>query len=132
MKLTYLFPLFLSLCPLNIYAQQAALQSNRPIVFTKPVALNWKSIPFESINYTQTAVDGGASIYALPDQTSLTFNIRVVLPESIYSLSPEVRTTYGALNDLLILGGFGNLTFEQIQNTLSLNGINLDTSLNQN
>lgn len=50
------------------YSQQAALQSQRPIVFSKPTELNWKGTNFDSINYSEIPVDGGASIYALPEK----------------------------------------------------------------
>jgi predicted Zn-dependent peptidase len=116
----------------STYAQQASLETTRPIIFTKPVSLNWQSIPFQSINYSQIPIDGGASIYTLADDSTAKFSIKIILPKSIFSLSPNDRTSFSALCDLLILGGFGELSFEQIQNMLTANGIDLNTSINPN
>lgn len=131
MKLKFFISLVSLLLAAKTNAQQSDLQSKRPLVFSKPVPLNWQSVPFQSINYNLKSIDGGASLYSLPSKSVLKFSLKVVLPDSIFSLSPQERTSYGALSDLLILGGFGQLTFEQIQNFLSVNGINLNTYINQ-
>ncbi|MES2615460.1 MAG: insulinase family protein [Bdellovibrionota bacterium] len=116
----------------NLFAQQSSLQSIRPIIFSKPVELNWRSVSFDTINYSETSLDGGASLYSLPNQTTAKFSLRIALPKSIYSMTPQERTAFGAMADLLILGGFSDKNFEQIQNLLSENGINLETGINQN
>lgn len=113
------------------FAQQSELQNQRPQVFTQPAILDWRSIPFETLQFRQTSV-GGAAVYDFPSRSSAKINLKIVLPESIFAQAPSDRTTLKALSDMLVLGGFGGLTFEQIQNNLAQNGIDLATGLNAN
>lgn len=108
---------------------QDSLQSIRPIIFSKPVELNWRSINWPSINYSRIPVEGGAAIYSLPSETALKFKINIIFPGGVYSLPKEDRPSYGAMIDLLALGGIGNLSFDELQNYTTEFGINLRTSL---
>ncbi|WP_397600364.1 M16 family metallopeptidase [Silvanigrella sp.] len=112
----------------NAYGQEA-LQSTRPIIFSKPTELNWRSITWPSINYSRIPVDGGAAIYTLPSESALKFKINIILPGGVYSLPKEDRPSYGAMVDLLAYGGIGNLNFDELQNYTTEYGINLKTSL---
>ncbi|APJ03460.1 M16 family metallopeptidase [Silvanigrella aquatica] len=113
------------------YAQDS-LQSSRPIIFSKPTELNWRSINWPSINYSRIPVDGGAAIYSLPSESALKFKINFTFPGGVYSLPKEDRPAYGALIDMLILGGIGNLSFDELQNYTTEYGINLKASLMPN
>lgn len=112
------------------WAQNSQLQSTRPAIFSKPVALDWRSIPWQTINYNRLAVDGGGAIYTLPSSEALKFKLSFVFPGGVYTQPRSDRTAYGAMIDLMVLGGFGNLNFEEIQNYTIEYGINLQTSLN--
>ncbi len=112
----------------NVNAQDS-LQSIRPIIFSKPAELNWRSISWPSIDYSRTPVNGGAAIYSLPSETALKFKINIIFPGGVYSLPKEDRPTYGAMIELLGLGGIGNLSFDELQNYTTEYGINLKTSL---
>lgn len=123
--------LVFSLCVSSMsLAQNAQLQSTRPTIFTKPVALDWRSVPWQTINYNRLAVDGGAAIYTLSSADELKFKVSFVFPGSVYSQPRSDRTAYGAMIDLMVLGGFGNLNFEEIENYTVEYGINLQTTLN--
>ena len=132
MKRSFIF-LFSSLFPcLLSYAQETSLSNTRPILFSKPIALNWETLPFKSFNYSRIPLKNGAAIYSLPSQQELKFTLKIVLPLSIYSLTPQDRVNYGALIDLLILGGFGKQSYDEIQQELNEKAISLGTSLNSN
>jgi predicted Zn-dependent peptidase len=115
----------------NVNAQDS-LQSIRPIIFSKPVELNWHSISWPSIDYSRTPVNGGAAIYSLPSETALKFKINIIFPGGVYSLPKEERPSYGAMVDLLGLGGIGNLSYDELQNYTTEYGINLKASLMAN
>lgn len=46
-----------------------ALINERPTVVSKPVPLNWRSINWPSLNYSRTAIDGGAALYSIYGET---------------------------------------------------------------
>lgn len=96
------------------------------------VELNWHDVKFESTNYARTAVNGGAAIYALPSKDTLKFKISFVLPNSIFTMQQSDIVATNAMADLLILGGFGKKSYEQIQKELAQNGIMLATTINDN
>ena len=108
---------------------QDSLQTTRPIVFSKPTELNWRSINWPSINYSRIPVDGGAAIYTLPSESALKFKINIILPGGVYAHPKEDRPSFGAMVDLLIYAGIGNLNFDELQNYTTEYGINLKTSL---
>lgn len=116
--------------PTFAMAQQSDLQNIRPVVFTKPVPLDWKTVPFESLNYNVTSLDGGASLYTLPSKKSLKFSITFSFPATTFYFKEENRPAYGAMANMLLMGGFGSYSFEQVQQKLMENGINLQTGLN--
>ena len=108
---------------------QSNLQSTRPIIFTKPIELDWHSLKWPSVDYQRVAVPGGAAIYSLPNDTALKFDINFVFPRGVYAIAREDRTAFSALSDLLMLGGFGNLNFDEIQNYVTQYGIDIKSSL---
>ncbi|WP_338637469.1 M16 family metallopeptidase [Spirobacillus cienkowskii] len=108
---------------------QDSLQTNRPVIFTKPTELNWRSITWPSVNYVRIPIDGGAAIYTLPSESALKFKINLVFPSNVYSLKQEERTAFGALTDLLVFGGSGNMSYDAFQNYITEHGINLKTGL---
>ncbi|WP_158997394.1 M16 family metallopeptidase [Pigmentibacter ruber] len=112
---------------MSSYAQD--LKSQRPVIFSKPIELDWRSYTWPSINYNRTAVDGGGAIYSLQNDTNLKFKVNIVLPGGVFSLPQEDRPAFGALVDLFILGGSGNYSFDEIDNYTSENGINIRTNI---
>ena len=115
----------------NSYGESMTnLTSERPIVFSKPVELNWKNLKWQSINYSRIPVDGGAAIYLFPSPSSLKFEITLVFPQSVFSNPPSQRIILTALSETLITGGSGNLTFEQLQNYITEYGINIGCHVN--
>lgn len=128
LKSTTFITLLSSFLIANGHAQDS-LQSIRPVIFSKPVELNWRSINWPSINYTRTPVDRGAAIYSLPSETALKFKINIIFPSGVYTLPKEERPAFGAMVDLLGLGGIGNLSFDELQNYTTEYGINLKSSL---
>lgn len=96
------------------------------------IELNWQDTHFASTNYGRVAINGGAAIYTLPSKDTLKFKIVFVFPNSIFTMQKSDIVATNAMSDLLILGGFGKKSYEQIQKELSQNGIVLDTSINNN
>ncbi len=115
---------------LNInYADAQDLQSKRPVIFSKPIELDWHGISWPSVNYLRTPIDGGAAIYSLDDETNLKFKINIILPGGVYTLAKEDRPAFGAMVDLLLLGGSGNYSYDELENYTSENGINIRTTI---
>ncbi|KAB8032195.1 M16 family metallopeptidase [Fluviispira multicolorata] len=112
----------------NSFAQDS-LQSKRPSVVVKPLQLDWRSIKWPSVNYTRTPVDGGAAIYSLHSTSALKFKLTFIFPGGVYTFPQVERTAFGAFADLITLGGFGDLNFDQIQNYTTEYGINIRTSV---
>ncbi|WP_186643612.1 M16 family metallopeptidase [Fluviispira vulneris] len=108
---------------------QDSLKSIRPAVSIKPVELDWRSIKWPSINYTRIPVDGGAAIYSLHSSTALKFKVTFVFSGGVYAFPESERTAFGAFSDLITLGGFGDLNFDQIQNYTTEYGINIRSSI---
>lgn len=127
-RLFYLF--FAFLFPLRLFAQQADLHSTRPMLISKPVELDWKSIKWPSLHFDRDSVDGGAAIYTMSSPESVKFEITMIFPGGVYLLPESDRTALNATADMLIRGGFGNLNFEQIQNYLTAYAIDLKTGVN--
>lgn len=125
-----LFILFSILFSFTSFAQSSDLRSTRPILFTKPLELDWKSLNWETINFDRIPVDGGAAIYSISSPNSAKFKVTMTFPGGAYFLPEKDRTALSATSDLLIRGGFGNLNFEQIQNYLTEYVINLQTTIN--
>lgn len=94
--------------------------------------LNWHDAHFASTNYGRFALDGGAAIYTLPSKDTLKFKVVFVFPNSIFTMQRADVVAANAMSDLLILGGFGTKSYEQIQKELSQNGIILSTTINNN
>lgn len=105
------------------------LQSTRPVIYSKPVELDWSTMSWPSINYMRTAIDGGAAIYTLESDATLKFKINIVLPGGVYTFPKEDRPAFGAMGDLLLLGGSGKYSFDEIENYVSEHGINLTTNI---
>lgn len=118
-------------CVSKIYSQES-LQSIRPIVFSKPIELDWRSINWPSINYSRIAIDGGAAIYTLPSESALKFKVNITFPGGVYGFNKDDRAVFGAMADILALGGIGNLNYDELQNYLTEHGINLRTSIMPN
>lgn len=76
-------------------------------------------------------MDGGAALYTLPSKDTLKFNITFVFPNTLFTMPQANITTLNAMTDMLILGGSGNKTYEQMQKELSQNGIALSTAVNE-
>lgn len=111
----------------HVFAQD--LQSKRPVIFSKPIELDWHAISWPSVNYLRTPIDGGAAIYSLDNETNLKFKINIVLPGGVYTLPKEDRPAFGAMVDLLLLGGSGNYSYDELENYTSENGINIRSTI---
>lgn len=94
--------------------------------------LNWHDVKFEATNYSRTALNGGAAIYTLPSKDTLKFKIVFVFPNTIFTMKKSDIVATTAMSDLLVLGGFGKQSYEQIEKDLSQNGIMLGTTINEN
>lgn len=128
MKIVFLLVLLFSVFP--AFSQSDSLKSARPVVAAKPILLDWKSLTWETTDYDLVSVEGGASLYTFPSQDSSRFQITLIFPQSMYAFSRQDQTVFRATSDLWILGGFGNLNFEQIQNYLTTYSIDLQTKVN--
>src|SRR5690606_26035491 len=83
-----------------------------------------------SIDYDRNAISGGAALYTLPNSASLKFKVEFVFSNGEFSFPRQNITTLSALSDMLIMGGFGQKNYAQIEKELSENGINLSAKIN--
>jgi len=106
-----------------------ALVSNRPATAAKPVALPWRDIRWPSLDYMRQAIPGGGALYTLKGLTGRKFRIDAVFEIGSFTLPREKRPLLGAAIDLLLLGGAGKRSFEQIQTYVLEHGVQIDTRL---
>ncbi len=130
-----LFSLFLPLVSVNFFAnaqqqpQSESLQTQRPTIAVKPIPLPWKNLNFEPINYNKYSLNGGVSLYTIPSVQTAKLRLDVIFPASIYSAAQDDITTFNALLEILLTGGFGGRSYDDLQQEMALNGIDLTTSL---
>jgi predicted Zn-dependent peptidase len=109
----------------------AGLNNQRPAVVSKPVQLNWRSINWPSLNFSRTAVDGGAALYTIPGETGKKIRLDFLFQTGVYTLRRDWRTNLSATVDMFLQGGAGARNYEQLQKHLADNGIQVTTTTSQ-
>jgi hypothetical protein len=104
-------------------------RSEKADVLEKP--LDWRTIAWQSLNFSRIPVDGGAGIYALPERGVRKFRLSFLFAGGMYGFPRERAAEVSAAVDNLILGGAGNRTYEELSRYVSDNGISLETKLNE-
>lgn len=112
---------------LGANAQQ--VETNRPQVNAKPIALDWRQIKWPSLDFTRTPIPGGGALYSIPSASAQKFRIDLVFTTGIYTFAVEKRPVLGAASDLILQGGAGKRNFDELQRYLQENGINMWTEL---
>jgi zinc protease len=114
-----------------IFAQDlpGSLGSVRPKANALPLALPWRDIAWPTLDYNRRAIPGGGGLYTLPSPAGRKFRIDAVFETGTFTLEPGKRTHLNAAMDLILLGGAGQRSFEQIQNYVLENGLRIDTTL---
>lgn len=110
-------------------AVDTPLASQRPTLPSKPVALPWRDIRWPSLDYSRTPIAGGGALYTLPGGGGRKFRIEAVFEIGAYTLPQAQRPLLTAAMDLILLGGAGKRSFEEIRNHAHRNGIQIDTRL---
>ena len=105
-----------------------ALINERPTVVSKPVPLNWRSINWPSLNYSRTAIDGGAALYSIYGETGKKIRLDFLFETGVYSLPRGLRTNLSATVDMFLQGGAGARNYEELQKFLADNGIQVTTT----
>ncbi|NBO38281.1 insulinase family protein [bacterium] len=108
-----------------------ALTNQRPVVVSKPVPLNWRSINWPSLNYARTPVVGGAALYSIYAETGKKIRLDLLFETGVYSLPRALRTNLAATIDMFLLGGAGARNYEELQKFLADNGIQVSTTTTQ-
>lgn len=105
-----------------------ALVNERPTVVSKPVPLNWRSINWPSLNYSRTAIDGGAALYSIYGETGKKIRLDFLFETGVYTLPRGLRTNLSATVDMFLQGGAGSRNYEELQKFLADNGIQVTTT----
>lgn len=105
------------------------LASTRPVTPSKPVALPWRDIRWPSLDYARHPIPGGGALYALAGQGGRKFRLEAVFEIGAYTLPQAQRPLLTAAMDLILLGGAGSRSFEEIQKYVNERGLQIDTRL---
>lgn len=108
---------------------QAPESAPRPKVESKPIELDWQSIPWPTLEYGHESLPNSGSLYTLPSKESKKFRIDIQFPYGVYTQDPSERVALEAAVDLLILGGSGSRNYDALQKYLSDHGIEVSSSL---
>ncbi|MCA2961622.1 MAG: insulinase family protein [Silvanigrellales bacterium] len=108
---------------------EVPLTSKRPALHSSPVALPWRDIRWPSLDYGRTPLPGGGALYTLQGGGGRKFRIEAVFEIGAYTLPQAQRPLLTAAMDLILLGGAGKRSFEEIRNHAHRNGIQIDTRL---
>lgn len=112
----------------DAYAQGAAANAPaRPQIDAKPIALDWKSVKWPSLDYARVPIEGGAALYTLASPDARKFRIEMIFASSLFSVPEKNAVAFEAATDLVLLGGAGKRSFEQLQRELQDRGIKLAT-----
>ena len=110
-------------------AQQPSLSNQRPVVNAKPVLLPWRQIKWPAVDFSRTSLKAGGSLYVLKESSEKKFRLELVFAGGTFSLNPEQRPAMGALIDLLLLGGAGKRSYQDIQNYALTEGLQFNTQV---
>lgn len=108
---------------------QDTTKSERPQITAPPVALDWRSIKWPERSYETRTLPGGGQLYLIPSQAEKRFKVDIVFPNVVYHFPRSKRPTIGAAVDLLLQGGAGKRSYEQIDTYLRDAGISISTKL---
>lgn len=114
---------------LQANAQAQDLTTKRPNISARPVRLDWRKINWRPVVYDRFGLTGGGSFTVYPAAGNQKFQLDVVFTTGVYAQTESERPELGAYVDLLLEGGTRSQTFEQIQRTIALNGLRLQTTL---
>lgn len=116
----------------NAFAQGAAAGAPaRPQIDAKPIALDWKTVKWPSLDYARVPVEGGAALYTLASNDARKFRIEMIFASSVFSVPEKDAIAFEAATDLVLLGGAGKRSFEQLQSELQNRGIKLATTMKE-
>jgi predicted Zn-dependent peptidase len=133
---TFSFLLFLAsslaLCPAmsdKAFAQKSDLAQTRPLIKTKPVPLNWRTIRWPTLQVFHAPLEGGASFYSIPSDSARKFKLSLVFSHGVYTRPQRDRVALGAAVDMFLLGGAGQRSYEDLQRYLAEKGIQINTNV---
>jgi hypothetical protein len=95
----------------------------------KPMPLNWRAVELPALNWNREAIQGGAALFTIPGGGERKFRLEFHFASGLYAFPPERMVELEAFADMLILGGAGARSYEELGNHLQENGIEAATAL---
>jgi zinc protease len=111
------------------FAQSGNLKSERPVVDAKPVLLPWRTISWPKLEFSRETLSRGGALYQMQDASEKKFRVEIVFAGGTFALPEKDRPAYGAMVDLLLMGGAGKRSFQDIQNFTLAEGLNVETKV---
>ena len=116
--------LFFIFSSFGLYSE--SLQTERPKVKSNPILLDWKKIPWQRLKYESHSVNGGASIYTVPSNSSSMIQISIIFQASQFFMPKDKTPIFQLLPAIILRGGTKKLSYEDIMQFTNQNGLSLN------
>ena len=103
------------------------VSSQRPTLDAPPLPLDWRKVKWPSLDYQRIGIAGGAALFTLHSSSDKRIRINAVFPKGIYAFPENAQTQLEAVSDLIVTGGAGKRSYEEIQNISLQQGVSFET-----